>query len=590
MKTQLQQELKDIIKSLYDLDISDIKLDNPPKKDMGDYAFGVFLLAKDLRKAPGMIAAEIKKYIDEQGSEVISWSEVAWPYLNITLNQNLLTQNFMSWQKNRENIALNGQWKTIVIDYIGANVWKPLHIGHMCTPLQGQALVNVYKALGYTVISDSHIGDWGIIFWKLICAYKKWWDEAQLKQNAVDHLLELYIKITAESEIDDTIEQQVRDEFRLLSQWDEDSKKLWADFTKHSIAAMNIQLARLSVHTDYNIGESFYEWIGLAKMEDYPDLKIDMHTIVENLIDAKIATKNDDNSVWVIFSDESKIPSCILQKRDWTHGYLASDLASVKYRMDNWQPEKIVYFVDVRQQLHLQQVFEVSKQANWVWDTQLIHAHNWFISLKDGAMSTRTGRIIKLDKLLDEAESRAEKIILEKRDDISWDELATLSKTIWMWAIIYGYLKKTRETDSIFDWDEFMSFEWNSGPYIQYAYVRARAILEKAPPPNPLLGKEGEDSFAIGGGFETPEEIDLAKMLMNYETILKETAEKNMAHVLAKYCYDLTKSFSGLYNNVHILNETDEAKKNMRLSLIASFTEILKESFSLLGIDMPERM
>ncbi len=579
MKQQLEQELKNIIKSIYDVDVSEIKLDTPPKKEMGDYAFGVFLLAKDLKKAPPMIASEIKNYIDEHGSSVIASSEIAWPYLNIRLNQNLLTDSFLAWNQNRNNTSDTGAWKTIVIDYIWANVGKPLHIGHMCTPLQWQALVRVYKKLGYNVISDSHIGDWGIIFGKLICAYKKWWDKSKLKQNAVDYLLELYIKITSESESDDSIDEQVRNEFKLLSSGEQESKKLWAEFTKYSIAAMNIQLARISVHPDYNIGESFYEGLGLAKMEDYPDLKWDMHTIVEGLIDVKIATKNDDNSVGVIFTDESKIPSCILQKRDGTHGYLASDLACVKYRMDNWKPEKIVYFIDARQQLHMQQVFEVSRQANWVWDTQLIHAYNGFISLKDGAMSTRTGRIIKLDKLLDEAESRAEKIILEKRDDIQWDELTQLSRTIWMWAIIYGYLKKSRESDVIFDWDEFMSFEWNSGPYIQYAYVRARAILEKA-------GDIQKPTI----GFEAAEEIDLAKKLMNYENILLETADKNMAHVLAKYCYELTKSFSSLYNNVHILNETDHAKKNSRLFLIQSFTEILKESFNLLGIDMPERM
>ncbi len=590
MKQQLQSELIHIIKSVFDLEINDIKLETPPKPEMGDYAFGTFLLAKDLKKAPGIIAGDIKKYIDEQGSDVIDYAEIAGPYLNIKLNPNLLTTSFISWQKNKNTIWDFGNGKTVVIDYIWANVGKPLHIAHMCTPTQGQSLINVYKRLGYNVISDSHIGDWGIIFGKLICAYKKWWEESKLKENAVDYLLELYVKITAEAEKDETLDQQIRDEFKLLSQWNEDSKRLWAEFTKYSITAMNIQLNRLNVKPDYNIGESFYEWLGLAKMEDYPDLKWDMHSIVEELIDAKIATKNDDNSVWVIFSDESKIPSCILQKRDGTHGYLASDLAGVKYRVDNWKPEKIVYFVDVRQQLHLQQVFEVSKQADWIGDTKLIHASNGFITLKDGAMSTRKWRIIKLEKLLGEAESRAEKIILEKRDDISGDELVQLRKTIGMWAIIYGYLKKSRESDVVFDWDEFMTFEGNSGPYIQYAYVRAKAILGKSSPPNPLLAKEGEDDEVIGGGFTLSEEIDLAKLLMNYENILKETAEKNMAHVLAKYCYDLTKSFSSFYNNVHILNETDEAKKQLRLSLLESFTTTLKESFHLLGIDMPERM
>jgi arginyl-tRNA synthetase len=196
-------------------------------------------------------------------------------------------------------------------------------------------------------------------------------------------------------------------------------------------------------------------------MEDYPDLSSSMKDVVTELIAKNIATKNEDGSVGVVFPDEMNIPSCILQKRDGTHGYLASDLASVKYRMDNWNPKKILYFVDVRQQLHLKQAFVISKMAGWInaSTTEITHAHNGFISLKDGAMSTRKGKIIKLEKLLDEAEKKAAEIIQAKRDDISGDALESLSRIIGVGAIKYGYLKKSRTSDSIFDWDEYMSFE-----------------------------------------------------------------------------------------------------------------------------------
>jgi arginyl-tRNA synthetase len=201
--------------------------------------------------------------------------------------------------------------------------------------------------------------------------------------------------------------------------------------------------------------------------------------------------------------------------------------------------------------------------------------------LKDWAMSTRKWRIIKLDALLDEAESRAEKIILEKRDDISWDELKELSKIIWIWAIKYWYLKKNRETDVIFDWDEFMSFEGNSGPYIQYAYVRAIRILENF---------WWDFNIKNNWSFENSEEIELVKAISNYNEVLENVAKTNSPHLLCKYSYELTKAFNGFYNNIHILNEEDDEKKIIRLKLVELFSETLKNSFKLLGIEMPNKM
>ena len=581
MEQQIADLLKEKIKENYDIVLDNIKLEVPPKKELWDFAFGCFVLSRDLKKNPAQIAMEVSGLIKDEA--LIEEAITAWPYVNIRVSKTIFTDLFNDIYSDIDSfLNEKDNSKTIVIDYIWANVWKPLHIGHMCTPNQGQVLVNLYRKLGYTVIADSHIGDWGIIFGKLILAYKLWWDENKLKENAIDHLLELYIKITEEAEKKwDEIEQKTRDEFKLLSEWNIESVELWREFTKYSIEATQTQLDRLNIKADYNIGESFYEGLWFPKMEDYPDLKENMQVIVAELIKKEIATKNDDNSVWVIFPDEEKIPSCILQKRDWTHGYLASDLASIKYRMYNWNPEKIVYFVDVRQALHLKQAFTIAKKAWWLDKTELFHASSWFISLKDWAMSTRKGRIIKLDKLLDEAEQRARKIILEKRDDIDWEELDKISKIIWIGAIKYGYLKKSRETDVVFDWDEFMSFEGNSWPYIQYAYVRAIRILEK-------FGSKLDDNNI--GEFELAEEVELVKAISNYNEAKEKTAKNNTPHVLCKYAYDLTKTFNSFYNNVHILNETDESKKFIRLKLINLFSITLKDCFAVLGIDMPEKM
>ncbi len=594
MKQELIQLLQEVIQKNYNLELDEITLENPPKKALWDYAFWCFVLSRDLKKNPAQIAREI--------SELLNWKDLvesatpAGPYINIKVNKSIFTQKFLEYiyssplQGGDAWKAEGGKKKTIYIDYIWANVWKPLHIGHMCTPNQGQTMINVYKRLGYNVISDAHLWDWGIIFWKLITAYKKYGSEEKLKENAVEHLFELYVKISSEAEKNTELEDNFREEFKKLSEGNSESVKLWASFTKSSITSMNKLLLRLNVQTDYTIWESFYEGLWLPKLEDYPDLKYSMKDVVEELLEKWIAsvTENDDGteSIWVNFSEETKMPSCILQKKDGTHGYLASDLASIKYRKENWDLEKIVYFVDVRQQLHLRQVFEIAKQAWWLGDTELFHAYNGFISLKDWAMSTRKWKIIKLEKLLDEAEQRAKNIILEKRDDIQWEELDELSRIIGIGAIKYGYLKKNRESDVIFDWDEFMSFEWNSGPYIQYAYVRARRILEKE---GYSVGYAGLHTLQ-DVSFNSNSEIELAKKIMNFKNILKKSIANNYPHIITDYAYSLTKAFSSFYNNVRIKETENKEKKQLQLVLVDEFSQILQETFRIIWIEMPEKM
>jgi len=545
LEQKLKEQFKNIVYKLYELELSidDISLEVPPKKELGDFAFPCFWLSKALKKSPAQIWQEIIDFVKSNYDEntIITDLEIAWPYLNFKIEKKFLSKFFIETnQYILDTIEKSNNSSNIFVDYIWTNVWKPLHIGHICTPNVWQVIINVYKKLWYNVITDSHIWDWGIIFGKLISAFKLWWDEDKLKVNAVDYLLELYVKATEEAEKHSHLDEEFRKEFKELSIWNPESIELWKKFTRYSIDAMQIELDRLHVRPDFDIGESFYEWIGLPKMWNYPDLTYNMKDIVKELVEKWIATKNDDSSVWVSFFEESKIPSCILQKRDWTHGYLASDLAAVKYRMQNWRPSKILYFIDVRQQLHLKQVFEISRLAWWTvchpeldsgsincknhfddsgsspeWHgvkTEFFHAYNWFISLKDWAMSSRKWNIIKLKDLLDEAEVRAKNIILEKRNDFSDEELNKLSKIIWIWAIKYWYLSKNRTLDVIFDWDEFMTFEGNSAPYIQYAYVRAKQILV-----NNEKWIVNIDKLEVS--FDYDEEIDLVKELYNYKSI-----------------------------------------------------------------------
>lgn len=573
--------IKEIIKQKYNLDIREIKLSLPPPKESADFAFWAFIIAKELKSNPMQIAMELASFLGER--EEIEEANSSGPYVNIKLSKDIFSLAFLDiYKKWLENLfEKNNEY--ITVDYIWANVWKPLHIGHMCTPNIGQAICNLYRKLWYNVIGDSHIWDWGIIFGKLILAYKMWGEKDRLEKDAVNYLFELYVKVSSYIEDNwEKAEEEAREEFKLLSLWNKESIEYWREFTSFSIENLSKELARLNVKSDFDIGESFYEWIWLPKLQDYPDLKWSMNDIVEELLEKWIAKKNEDNSVGVIFPEETKIPSVMLQKRDGTKWYLASDLACIKYRKDNWNPRKMIYSIDVRQQLHLKQAFEISKMAWWVDENnEFHHAYNGFISLKDWAMSTRKWRIIRLEDLLEEAHNKARDIILEKRQDIKKEELEELSEIIWIGAIKYWYLKKSRETDIIFDWDEFMTFEWNSGPYIQYSYVRAIRILEN------YLGDFNIDTKAI---FKTDEETNLVKQLLDYKNILEETASKDMPHLLCQYIYNLTKIFSTFYSNIHILNEENEDKKILRLKLVDMFAKTLKDSFSILGIEMPSKM
>lgn len=580
IKAKVSGILKQTIKEIYNIDLEEIKLENPPKKELGDFCFWPFMLAKTTGKNPGLISSELKNIL-EKNSNFLEVT-VAWPYLNFKLSYGFYTELFLNETIQIPNIW---KWKTIVVDYIWANVWKPLHIGHMCTPNQGQVTCNLFKLLGYKVIWDSHIWDWWIIFWKLILAYKKWWDETKLKKNAVNHLFELYVKITAEAEKDNIIEEQTRQEFKLLSEWNPESVKLWQEFTSYSISAMQVQLNRLNVKPDFDIGESFYEWIWLAKMGNYPDLKHKMSDIVKELVEKKIANKNEDGSVWVVFQENLKIPSCVLAKRDGTHGYLASDLAAIKYRIENWNPEKIIYHVDVRQELHFKQVFEIASSASWIEKSKLFFAWNWFITLKTWAMSTRKWNIIKLEDLLDEAVDRAKKILLEKNPDVNEKDLKEISEIIWIWAIKYWYLSKSRSSDMIFDWDEFMTFEWNSFPYVAYSYVRALRVLQKS-----WVSLEDIISSKINENFSSPEQVWLYKNISALNETLIWVSENITHHNLVLYAYNLSKSFSAFYNAVNILAEKNEDKKILNLKLIQKYIETQKIVFEVLAIKLPTKM
>lgn len=593
-------------------------LSAPPKPEHGEYCFGVFTLAKPLGKAPNIIAEEIAGRLR---SDTIHFTQVntIGGYVNFSSTASV-------WMDILSSVIYTemvkpGKWETIVVDYIGANAGKPLHIGHLCTPSIGQAICNIYNHLGYRVIGDSHFGDWGGIFGKIIHGWKEYakleWEEQNmihLKQSGIDYIVGIYqwihqqisngILSSEAKKYADEIELKSREEFKKLSLWDPENIELWKLFTEISITGIEKKLELLNVHATYNIGESFYEWLNLPRPnnENYPDLKWNMKDIVKELIEKWVATQNEDGSVGVVFPEESKLPSCILQKKDGTGLYLTSDLAAIKYRLNNgWNPSKIIYCIDVRQQLHMRQAFAIAKMA-WpekLANVELFHAFNGFIKLREWAMSTRHGTVIFLEKLIEEGAERIEKVLEEKwrtgENKLSPADI----QAITVGAIKYSYLSQDREKDVTFDWDKALSFEGNSGPYIQYACVRAAKVAGlriRHPGGGSIQISEKKDT-----GFFVPQN-DNSILLSQYDTALirtlaemeqkiQDTADKYKPHVLALYCYDLAVCFNSFYvHTPKILEETDENLKNLRLQLCKMTSEKLTLGFDLLGIKMPSEM
>lgn len=366
----------------------------------------------------------------------------------------------------------------------------------------------------------------------------------------------------------------------------EENVELWQRFTSISIAETEKKLKLLNVEATYNIGESFYEWLGLPRPngEDYPDLEFNMKSIVAELIEKWVATQNEDGSVGVVFSEESKIPSCILQKKDGTGLYLTSDLAAIKYRLTNgWNPTKIIYSVDVRQQLHLKQAFTIARMA-WpelTKDVEFFHAFNGFIKLKEGAMSTRHGTVIFLDKLIEEGNERTAEILEEKWR--TWDKALRREdiQAITIAAIKYSYLAQDREKDVTFDWDKALAFEGNSGPYIQYAYVRAKKILPVNFTPKPSVNNL---ELAI-------HDKSLIQSLRGFSDAVDTTAKTYKPHHIALYAYSLAVTFNWFYvHTPKILEEENTELRDFRLALVHETTRTLEKAFELLGIEMPSEM
>ena len=540
----------------------------PKDTTNGDYAFPCFKLAKELKKAPQMIAEEIKSKI-ELDNNLIREIVVIGGYLNFYINTQVLATEVLQEISASDEYGKSkyGNGKNVVIDYSAPNIAKPFHIGHLRSTVIGGALYNIYKYLGYNVTGINHLGDYGTQFGKLIEGYKLWGNEYDIESNPIDELTKIYVRINEACKQDEKILENCRNNFKMLEDGDKYCVEIWERFKKLSLKEFQKVYDILGSKFDSWNGEAFYA----DKMQEVIDILNKTGKLVESQ-GAKV----------VDLEYKGINTPCIIEKSNGSTTYATRDLAAILYRARTYDFDKALYVTSYEQVLHFKQIFEVAKLLGLdeKYTNGLEHIPFGMVLLPTGKMSTREGTSVKLLDLLNEAIERASKIIEQKNPDLANKE--DVAKKVGVGAVIFNDLSNSRIKDEIFDWDTILNFQGETGPYIQYTYVRTKSVIEKAggvPDANDIDVSLLLDEYSI----------KILKLIYNFENILIQVTDKNEPSILSRYLIDLAKAYSNFYNENKIIVD-DKNLQNARVFLTYSVGNVLKIGANLLGIEMPDKM
>lgn len=568
MKNFKQIIAKQISKTI-EIDAKELEgyIETPKDSKNGDYAFPCFRLAKELRKAPPAIANEIKEKLEFV--EEIEKVEVAGGYLNFFINKATLAKEVLGEISKTEQYgkSIVGEGKNIVIDYSAPNIAKPFHIGHLRSTVIGGALYNIYKYLGYNVTGVNHLGDYGTQFGKLIEGYKMWGEEYDIENDPINELTKIYIRINEACKNDEQILENCRNNFKKLEDGDSYCVEIWKKFRELSLQEFQKVYDLLGSKFDSWNGESFYS----DKMPEVIDLLQKTGKLVESQ-GAKI----------IDLEDKGINTPCIIEKSNGSTTYATRDLAAILYRARTYDFDKALYVTSYEQVLHFKQVFEVAKLLGLdeKYTNGLEHVSFGMVLLPEGKMSTREGNIIKLEELLNEAISRAKEIIEQKNPDLENKE--EVAKKVGLGAVIFNDMSASRIKDEVFDWNTILNFQGETGPYIQYTYVRTKSVLEKAgylPKIENVKIDNLSDDYSMA----------ILKLIYNFEDVLIQVTDKNEPSILARYLIDLAKAYSSFYNENKIIVD-DKDVQDARVYLTYAVSQVLKQGANLLGIEMPEKM
>ena len=544
-------------------------IEKPKDSNMGDFAFPCFTLAKTLKKAPNAIADELKTKIeaDQETQKYIEDISSVNGFLNFVIIKKVLIQNVLEEFKNDEkNFGKSniGEGKTVLVEYSSPNIAKEFHIGHLKNTIIGHCLYNVYKFLGYKTLGLNHLGDYGTQFGKLIEGYKRWGNEYDFSQNPIEKMSDLYVRISKLSSEDEEVLEACRENFRLLENGDEFCTKIWKEFKDLSLIEFNEIYNLLGVKFDAMNGEAFYS----DKMQEIIDILQENGKLIESQ-GAKV----------VDLTDKGIDTPCIIQKANGSSIYATRDLAAIMYRTREYDFEKCLYVVGIEQSLHFKQVFEVAKYLNIdeKYTKGLEHISYGMIRLPEGKMSSRKGNFVTAKSLISETISSVEEI-MKDRDIEEKEKIAT---QIGIGAIVFNNLNENRVKESVFDLNQALNFNGETGPYLQYMCVRTKSVLKKS---NYELNSKIDISK-----IQDKDSINIMTLLYDFSDTMQLVAQKNEPSILARFLINLAQAFSSFYNNNQILCE-DVETSNARLYLTYMVKNVLETGLKIMGIEVPEEM
>ncbi|MFO7870379.1 MAG: arginine--tRNA ligase [Kiritimatiellia bacterium] len=548
-------------------EIGEISVIPSTRPEFGDFQCNSAMrLARVLKTAPREIAGRIIKHAP--AAEGVARTEHAGPgFINIFLDDKWITKRVETvLSDERLGTDRPGAGRTVVMDYGSPNITKPLHIGHLRSHNIGSALDRLYRFLGYRVIADNHLGDWGTQFGITISGYRRFGDEEAMKKSPMEELERVYIKSYELSRKDPEWLDKCREELVKLQNQDPETTRLWHRFVDLSKRELQRIYERLGVSYDLIRGESYYK----EKLEG----------TVNRLVEKGIAVRSE--GALVVFLENEKLPVCIVRKKDGAFNYATTDLAAVADRVEEFSPDRIVYVTDERQQLHFNQVFAISRKLGCT--TRLEHVWFGLMRLPEGTFSTREGTTIPLEVLLDEAESRAFDIVKETSPELDEHRQREIARAVGTGAVKYADLSQNPQSVVTFTWDKALALDGNSGPYLQYAYARIKSVRDKY---NERFS--GSDPLAFPLSLSEPVERKLALKLLLFPEITVRAAESYKPSMIADYLYELTQTYNSFYQNVPFL-KADDGVRESRVKLCAAVAAVLGKGLELLGLETLDRI
>lgn len=569
-----KKEIAEIIaKNLEELTEDEIKsmIEIPQDQSMGDYAFPCFRLAKTMRKAPNLIAAELAEKL--QGEQLFSEVSPVNAYVNMFVSREEMMKSTVSEVlEEKENFGRSdiGGNKKVIVEFSSPNIAKPFHIGHIRSTVIGNSLSKIYDALGYDVFKINHLGDYGTQFGKMICAYRRWGNREDVINSPIKTLLGYYTKFHVEVEEHPELEDEARAIFTKLEQGSKEEVELWQWFREESLKEFQRVYDMLGIEFDSYNGESFYS----DKMPRFEKELSDKGLLHES------------NGAQVVDLEEYKLGTALIKKSDGSSLYITRDIAAAVYRKENYDFYKNIYVVATQQNLHFQQLFKIIELMGYDWANQCVHVPFGMVRLEEGTMSTRHGRVVFLEDVLNGAIEKTREIIEEKNPNI--ENLEEITSQVGIGAVVFNELSNNRIKDYTFKWDQILNFDGETGPYVQYTHARCASLLRKA----------GEDIVAKA---QDPKNVDFAllaksdsayeltKLIYAFPGVVEQAGEKYEPSIITRHIIDIAQCFNKFYHDEHIIVD-DEVEKTSKIALVIATKRVIATGIGLLGMKAPERM